>query len=117
MSTQKQEVLSGVCEFHMETGTDGGYWSFQGNQKQSVREFWSDDNHHRLKDGDYLEIFSKTNPTEIVWSGTISLKKYPPREEAAFGFLIRADQNGIEREQWARWFFEEFPAKLIHAAV
>lgn len=157
MSTYEQEVLLGMCHFHTETGTEGGYWAFQDSQfietgallprckkcdaflsaeiisdlqnnrdssgcinqeshEQAVGEVWSYSGLHLLKDGDYLEIFSKTNPTEIIWSGDISLQWDPPFTQSVFGFWIHADQNGVEREQWGKWFMEQFPAKLTHVA-
>ena len=29
---EKDVALKGVCFFHFETGTEGGYWAFQDNQ-------------------------------------------------------------------------------------
>ena len=65
-------------------------------------------------DGDQLTIFDKENKKEIVWSDLVSLRRYKAFKEDAFGMWIHADQEGIEREKWARWFFEEYPAKLSH---
>lgn len=76
-------------------------------------ERWSYDGLCVLKDGDYLTIFSKDNGTDIIWSGYIQLKPLPLFTETAFGMWIHADQEGLDREIWARWFMESYPAELI----
>lgn len=164
-------TLKGVCCFHSETGTEGGFWAFQDerfinftnhhafvcakchrywdksrNENEPVpisaddaekndelkkwREKqcapgthewqlafpngqWSYEGMHILKDGDSLKIFSKTNPQEIAWQGIISLIHFRPFKEDAFGYWIHADQIGVERETWATYFLEEWPAELI----
>ncbi len=66
---------------------------------------------HILDDGDKLSIYHpKTN--EGVWSGTIELQHYPVFTEHAEGLWIHADQKGMDRLSWARFFFEEYPARL-----
>lgn len=76
---------------------------------------WNYEGLHILKDGDQLTIYSKDDPNKIVWSGTIKLRQYPLFTEDAFGMWIHADQEGVDRKTWAKWFFEEYPAKLIVA--
>ncbi len=66
-----------------------------------------------LQNGDQLTIFDKGDGKTVVWSGTISLKEYGVFKEDAFGFWIHADQNGVPRETWARWFFQSYPAELV----
>jgi len=44
--------------------------------------------------------------------GKISLRQFPAFSEHANGLWIHADQNGIDRQTWARWFFEQYPAEL-----
>jgi len=115
----KKEPLRGVCYFHSETGTEGGYWAFAEKKYKYVSpegyEGWAYEGLHILKDGDYLKIFSLGNPTVVVWEGTISLIPYPPFTESAFGFWIHADQEDIDRETWAAYFLYEFPAELTPA--
>lgn len=153
-------TFDGICCFHSETGTEGGYWAFQDNNfiepntryfsctecnlwwdKQKTptpalpdvllnppRKFcgagdhhfepiskttWSYEGMHILKDGDRLTIYSPEDSKIKVWSGVISLQYYPVFRENAFGLWIHADQRGIDRETWAKWFFEEYPAKLV----
>jgi len=119
--TDRKEELTGLLDFFFETGTEGGFWAFQDSRYISppTQEFpegqWSYEGLHILKDGDFLTIYSKDNPTEIVWSGVISLRNYPLFTEAVFGLWIHADQEGVDRETWARWFFEGYAAKLIPA--
>jgi hypothetical protein len=68
-----------------------------------------------LENGDELTIFSKENPSEVIWSGRIALQPFPAFSEEANGLWIHADQAGLERETWARWFLEQYPAELISA--
>lgn len=66
---------------------------------------------HILKNGDVLKII---HPTEdrIVWQGIINLKKNPVFKENANGAWIHTDQIDSSREEWARYFFDSFPAEL-----
>ncbi|OHA15077.1 MAG: hypothetical protein A3A10_01135 [Candidatus Tagabacteria bacterium RIFCSPLOWO2_01_FULL_42_9] len=119
-NSKPKGALNGICTFHSETGTEGGYWAFQDGQfitkdAREIGDFWSYEGLHILKDGDCLMIRSKNNPNEVVWSGTIKLHHYPPFTEDAFGHWIHADQESEDREAWARWFFDEYPATLVVA--
>lgn len=105
-----KKVLRGVCEFYSETGTEGGYWAFHENKYLSP---YSLEGLRILKDGDQLTIFSLDNHKQVVWSGTISLRQYPPFTESVFGLWIHADQEGVDREVWAAYFLKEYPAELI----
>lgn len=67
---------------------------------------------HVLKDGDVLTIFEKDGE-KVHWQGTISLIDCGLFKEDAFGMWIHADQDGVEREEWARPFMEEWPAVLL----
>lgn len=67
---------------------------------------------HILANGDKLTIYEKERPASVVWSGTIRLRPYPRYTEKVFDCWIHADQEGIPRETWARWFFDENPARL-----
>ena len=111
--------LSGVLHFWSETGTEGGHWAFQ-NEKfifpptpNWPHEKWSYAGLHVLENGDELIIYSKEVPNQIVWSGRIELIQHPLFTESAHGMWIHTDQKGIDREIWARWFIEGYPAKLI----
>ncbi|MEO1010029.1 MAG: hypothetical protein AAFX53_01910 [Bacteroidota bacterium] len=103
-------LLTGKLCFHSETGTEGGYWAFESNtplQKgQSVY-----DRLHILKNGDRLKI---EHPTEelIVWDGVVDLRQFDQFTEDAGGLWIHADQKGISREEWSKYFFNNYPAKL-----
>ncbi len=119
--TEQKEELTGLLNFFTETGTEGGFWAFQDSRHISppTPEFprgqGSYKGLHILKNGDRLTIYSKDNPQEAVWEGVISLRYYPVFIEEASGFWIHSDQEGVDRETWARWFFDEYPAKLIPA--
>jgi hypothetical protein len=111
----EEGVLKGLCFFHSETGTEGGYWAFQDSRHISPKGDWSYEGLHVLRDGDRLTIFSLAKPDEIVWSGVIKLLEHPLFTEDAFGLWVHADQVGVDRDVWARWFYAEYPAELIPA--
>ncbi len=162
-------TLTGFCDFHSETGTEGGYWAFQdkrcvvegvgqgyckkcgtwlpipvepegdarpqpigellqssqrfghqppcpdGEHEEMIGDAWSYEGLHILKDGDQLTIHAPGNPDEIIWSGTIKLIEHRTFTEHVFGTWIHTDQEGIERERWAQWFFTRQAATLIIA--
>jgi hypothetical protein len=74
-------------------------------------ESWSYEGLHILRNGDYLRIF---HPTEkkVVWEGNIELKQLPLFSESANGLWIHADQKGISREEWSKYFFGKYVAEL-----
>lgn len=79
------------------------------------KEDWSYAGLHVLSDGDQLTIFDKADPTKVVWSGKIQLKQHGLFTEHASGMWIHADQVGIKRDVWAKWFFGGNPATLAPA--
>lgn len=104
-----QKILRGQLLFWFETGTEGGIWAFQDEQ------YGGYDGLRFLEDGDRLKVFDKEHPERIVWEGVVSLRPYPVFTEEVFGLWIRDDQEGVEREFWARLFFEGYPAELVLA--
>lgn len=84
-----------------------------GEHEEEIGDAWSYKGHHILKDGDYLNIYSKDNYKQLVWSGKIKLKYHPSFTKDVFGFWVHSDQKGQDREVWAKWFFEEYSAVLI----
>lgn len=108
--------ITGITTFHSETGTEGGHWAFQDRRGISGDgEKWSYEGLHILRNGDFLSILNPQRLTQEVWSGEITLKKYGVFKESAFGFWIHADQIGVPRNTWAKWFFDEYPAVLRKA--
>ena|SRR3989338_5750346 len=111
-------ALDGVCFFWSETGTEGGYWAFQNKKhihppnKDNLFPRWDYEGLWVLKDGDYLTIYDKCNPNQIVWDGKIKLHNYPAFTESAHGMWIHSDQKGVNRITWSRWFLEEYPAQF-----
>ncbi|MDB9944395.1 hypothetical protein OAD26_00140, partial [bacterium] len=83
--------------------------------KEGTDPDWSYEGLHILKNRDILIIYDKDCGTEIVWTGIIDLKQYPIFTESVNGVWIHSDQVGPDRETWARWFQEEYPAQLIVA--
>jgi len=115
--------MRGVCTFHSETGTEGGYWAFQDEQfiepptKDMPSGRWSYDGLHLLEDGDQLTIYSKGSPRLVEWSGIIQLHQYPLFSEDASGMWIHADQVGVNRDWWAKFFFEDYAAEYTPKAI
>ncbi|HHE04567.1 MAG TPA: hypothetical protein ENL19_00730, partial [candidate division WOR-3 bacterium] len=81
------------------------------HEPRILTESWDYKGLHVLKDKDYLTIYHPDTKEE-VWSGLINLKQYDVFKEDALGFWIHADQKGIERDEWAEYFFENFSAEL-----
>lgn len=78
------------------------------------RESWSYEGLHILEDGDRLTIFDKQDPKKIVWEGVIQLRQHELFTEATSnGMWIHADQEGVERAVWEKFFLEHYPAKLV----
>ena len=119
VSPEILQQFKGVLHLFSETGTEGGYWALQDErfitkgEGVPFGEQWSYDGLHILEDGDNLKIYSKEKPEAAVWEGEISLQQLPLFTEHAGGLWIHADQNGIDRETWAGYFFNGHQAKLI----
>ncbi len=90
-------------------------WCADDAHEERIGDRWDYEGQSILKDGDHLTIFSKDDSQKIVWSGVIRLCQYPPFTEHASGLWIHADQEGIARDVWAAWFFDQSPAMLIVA--
>lgn len=73
---------------------------------------WSYEGLRVLQNGDQLTIYHPDNNQEI-WSGVINLKQYDLFTQTASGMWIHADQKGIDREVWAKYFFDQCPVKLV----
>lgn len=111
---EKETELTGVCEFFTETGTEGGYWAFHDNVGRGPNGiYWSYKGLQPLKDGDHLTIYHPKKKNKVIWSGVISLKQYPVFQKSVFGLWIHSEQNGVPLKKWAKWFFRDYPAKLI----
>jgi hypothetical protein len=93
--------------FPAECGKDNHDW-----RPMYPEGMWSYEGLHVLHDGDYLTVYSPTDPGKVEWQGTIDLKQFPLFTEDAGGLWIHAEQRGIDRLEWARMFFQEWPAEL-----
>lgn len=111
----EHKTLDGILHFYSETGTEGGFFAVQDEKYISdlgkVTEQWKYEGLHLLKDSDYLRIFDYDRQTEL-WSGTINLERFPPFTESIFGMWMHSIQKDVNREEWARYFFEAYPAQL-----
>jgi hypothetical protein len=107
-------VLKGFVHFFSETGTEGGYWAFQDESHIDTHSGqWSHEGLRILEDGDQIAIYEKGDPTRIAWKGVIKLIPYGVFTQHVYGFWIHADVAGQNRENWASYFFEEYPAELV----
>ncbi|MFT4343822.1 MAG: hypothetical protein ACMXYE_03675 [Candidatus Woesearchaeota archaeon] len=87
---------------------------FPGTHQEAIGDVWSYDGLHVLKTGDFLTIRDPETYQEI-WTGVVNLTQYPLFTESASGMWIHSDQKGIKREEWADYFFKQFPATLYPA--
>jgi len=109
-----KKALNGVAFFWSETGTEGGHWAFQDGQHPPLGQQFSYEGLHVLHDGDYLTIYDKADPQKIVWEGKIALDSLALfTETTTDGLWIHADQQGVDRKTWEKFFLEEYPAKLV----
>ena len=92
----KRRELRGVCHFYSDFGA--GRFAFQDAEHISEGgERWFFEGLHLLEEGDHLTIYSKKDPSKVVWEGTVSQRQ-----------LRRINR----KTRWARWFLKEYPAKL-----
>jgi hypothetical protein len=110
--------LKGVIHLWSETGTEGGFWAFQDEKYiiPPTNDYpfgkWSYEGLYVLKTGDKLTIISPVDGS-VLWEGIIDLQEHPLfTEYTDAGFWLHADQKGIAREEWAKWFYGEYPAIL-----
>ncbi len=90
---------------------DNGEIEYQRKSDTLLVEQWSYKGLHVLKNGDKLKILHPLEKT-IVWDSVIELKPYYPFNEHVDGWWIHADQKGISREEWSKFFFDGFLAIL-----
>ena len=83
-----------------------------GQHEPEISDSWSYEGLHILKDGDYLRVFSKENPNEIIWEGEIQLRQRTSFDENVFGWRVHSKPTNVDPEKWARWFLNEHPAKF-----
>jgi len=106
-----QIKLRGVVHVHR---TDSeGRWAFQDTRFMMAP--WSSDGQHILKSGDDLTIYSKDDPSVVVWQGIISLNPCHPVTDPLYRYLVSAEQAGVPKQRWAHWFLNQYPAALIPA--
>lgn len=105
-------MLRGLIHFYSETGTEGGHWAFQDEQHIRPNGSWSYEGLYILEDGDYLVIYDQRGVNRL-WEGIIELTLHPLFQEEVFGYWIHADQKGVDRETWGKWFLDCLPAEMI----
>ncbi len=81
--------------------------------KPTSKNLWSYEGSHVLRSGDHLTIYDKSDHKKIVWDGDINLTRFSVFTKHARGMWIHADQKGVRREIWAKWFMEDYPARLV----
>lgn len=80
-----------------------------------VVESWSYDGLITLKSGDELTIYEKFMPSKIAWQGLVNLLAHDEEnsEHLEHPFRLHHDQKGVDQNEWAGWFLNEYPAKLF----
>ena len=89
------------------------YCSAEDHQFElSPKEHYDPRGRHLLENGDKLTIYHPENKEE-VWSGVIDLKFCDSSSNQAFGWWIHTNQKGIDKDLWAEYFLNNYPAELI----
>ncbi|PWU00810.1 MAG: hypothetical protein C5B52_08305 [Bacteroidetes bacterium] len=109
-------VIKGKLEPFWETGTEGVIWCATDETKEGY------DSLCILHDGDHLTIYNDDR-SEILWSGIIDLnwktrfRQFPTNpnygQQEVLGFWVHGLQEGLDPEQWGKWFFKYLPTDLI----
>lgn len=94
---------------------EGHKWTLP--KEQYPNGVWSYNGTHILQDGDYLKIYDQTDTDQVVWEGIIDLKPYDVFTQEVYGMWIHTDQKGIDRNVWAKFFFQENPAELTKGKI
>jgi hypothetical protein len=112
-------TIKGMLEPFFETGTEGIIWSVIDEDDNGYESL------HCLGRGDYLAIFDKADPANLVWYGNIDFeyernKRPLPHnpgysQQAVLGYWVHGLQKDVEPEQWGTWFSEYYPCELIKA--
>lgn len=76
---------------------------------------WEYQGLYYLGNGDRLTIYEKDNPAAVRWEGVIRLKQHKLFTETIHNMWIHADMKGWNREDWAKLFFDGYPAELVPA--
>ena len=72
-------------------------------------EQWDYKGLHILENQDVLKI-KDPETLNWIWEGEIDLKQFGVFQELAKGAWIHAEQRGVDRETWADYFFNKYPA-------
>lgn len=73
--------------------------------EEEIGDEFDDEGLRKLKNGDYLTIYSKLAPWEAIWAGVIQLDK-----DSLF-------QEGVDPKTWAMWFAGGYHAVLVTDSV
>jgi hypothetical protein len=90
-------ILSATCD-HDWRENESGSWSYEGL--------------HILKTGDHLTILDKDGSGNVVWDGVIDLTEFTVFTDHIQNLWIHNRQKNVDMQQWAKYFFEESPARL-----
>lgn len=119
-------IYEGIVEAFSESGTEGIIWCLIKGTRPSDQAWAYEDLIH-LENGDHLtiydkEIFEKSSGQErvIVWEGTIDFELTSHQESNGLGYTGQAILglwcHGLQKtrcpEQWALYFFRNYPATL-----
>lgn len=67
-----------------------------------------------VDNGDFLTIYSKKDPTKVIWRGLVNLVPNPeyPSLECYLNHNTYQIQQGVDSKRWNKWFAKGYPASL-----
>jgi len=113
----KRHAFTKIPQGHCQTcglfvrGTPRPCSNRQPHREEARPIIWNHVGIHILKNDDFLTIYAK-DEKNIVWEGIVELISYPLFTQNASGLWIHADQTGVDRDIWAKWFFDEHPVTI-----
>lgn len=114
-------TIKGKLDAFSETGTEGIIWSVYEDGKTGY------DALHCLESGDHLTVLDPEDHSVTLWAGNIDLEYQRNRmsspgnpqyqQQNINGYWVHGVQVDVMPEEWALWFFNEYPAELIKANI
>ena len=101
-------MVKGRLYLHLETGMEGAEWTVIDNEHAGFYQSL-----HDLENGDRLTIYDRGKP---VWDGEIkkdlttnlsSETAYPYPRQVVQKYIVHWLQEGVNPDEWAKWFTDE----------
>ncbi len=68
---------------------------------------------HILKTGDRLTVYSKDDPSHVLWEGNVQLTPFTVYKDTWGAYWIHNKPKNIDIDVWGRYFLDGHPAQLI----